>query len=214
MALFPWGKIVAATANEVAELGPQAARVRALYKLIPGLSDEAGFIARDADQALLGREDLIPEFASIITGPRGRQTFKAQDKALDRVVNTIFDKELSGGKAFANDSVPRLFPAWGATTSAVTGEAISDLASPALYRELISPFAAARTFDLRRTAAPESFAGIARGLSERGLVTGPRDIRVAQRLSMEGPTFTQLVMSFVDDGMSLEDAMAAARALS
>jgi hypothetical protein len=42
---------------------------------------------------------------------------------------------------------------------------------------------------------------------------GPRDIRSAQQLSMTDPSFTQLVMSFVEDGMSLDDAMAAARAL-
>ena len=212
--LIRWGKdVVPATVDEIADLGPNAARVKALLRFIPTLGGDAGLIARDADRAVNLQKNLVKEFASTMEGRRGEQAFRAQNKALEQAVNTIFDKGLNNGKAFAQDSVPRFFPAWDATTRATTGESISDLASPELYRGLTSPFNAGRRFAMTVPNAPEGFTSIARTLGEMGQITGPKSIEAARRLSMESPTLTQIVTTFVQDGMSLEDALAAARAL-
>jgi hypothetical protein len=195
--MFPWGKIIAATADEIADFGPSASRIKALLRMVPTLSDDA---IRTVDNA---RAFAHPS-NSVIVAAQDLSKMR-NPNVLKNIENAIWNMDFPDTDINANFM-------FGAEDAALAEAAGDNLARWA-RRSLSNPLAAGRALDIRRQASPESFTSIARGLGERGLVTAPRDVRVAQRLSMADPTYTQLVMSFVDDGMSLEDAMAAARAL-
>ena len=197
MALFPWGKIIAATADEIADFGPNAARVKALLRMVPDVSLDAHRLSDQAGQAYLKT-------------PKGK--FGGVD--LEKYVSEFGDENRIDQMERAIYAGDNWLPS---VNDAVGAESISDLIIPNAgtdrFMNMIRPLATGRSFDLLRPKSPESFTGLARSLGDRGAVMGPRDIRSAQQLSMTDPSFTQLVMSFVEDGMSLDDAMAAARAL-
>jgi len=193
--------LVPATDSEIKRLGPNAARVKAVLDMASGSGDDAWQVAEDAWR------------------PHGGVLSKAWSDA----ENTVFDPnderrwvQLERAEALGRD----LGDDWGdgyhtgvPYAAAAISESASDLISPETYRTLTNPLAAARRFDRTVPNAPEGFTAIVRNLGERGLITGPQSVEVARRLSMESPTFTDLVMSFVQDGMTFQEAMAAARAL-
>jgi hypothetical protein len=202
--LIRWGKdIIPATADEIKRLGPNAARVKAVLDMSRwGVSDDAWKVAEAAWRPHLRVLD------------RARGTAR---------INTIFDlneqkrlEQLKRAEALGHD----LGANWGdgyhtgaPSAAAAVSESVSDLIVPETYRTLTNPLAAARRFDKTVPNAPEGFTAVVRNLGERGFITGPKSIEAARRLSMESPTFTDLVISFVQDGMTFQEAMAAARAL-
>ena len=204
MAGFPWGKIISATADEVADFGPNAARVKALLSMIPELSTDA--------KAVAGRARNVSRGSYIGSMLRNDDAYEGALNAANRNnLVDVFDNAQNAAASIAARGADATFnrAAW----DAAPAEALAGLINPQTYRNLTGPLAAGRAFDLRRASAPESFTDIVYNLSGMGQITGPRDIGIARRLSMQSPTFTQLVMSFTEDGMSLGDAMSAARAL-
>ena len=196
-------KIAEATADDVARFGPQAARVRALLNFIPTMSDDAGKISINSWYAAR-RPDIEP-------------TQRAWDEAEDAAGNaarvSAHDRARYAAEGAASASTGRysaLFPA----LDVGHAEVVSDLITPETYRTLTNPMASARALDRLAGRAPESFVPIARGMGDRGLVSAPADIVTALRISKLPPSVQPLVMNLVDSGMTLEDAVAAARALS
>lgn len=191
--LIKWTpKIAEATADDIAEFGPQAARVRALLNFIPGMSEDAAKIS-----------------GSSYGTPKAAELYPARTAAWD-VVDSASNRsaELTSAWNAAGDT------ARVSALDAASAEVVSDLITPQVYRTLTNPLASARALDRLAGRAPESFVPIARGMGDRGLVTAPADIVTALRISKLPPSVQPLVMNLVDSGMPIEDAVAAARALS
>ena len=198
-------KIAEATADDIARFGPQAARVRALLNFIPGMSDDAAkitYAARDTAWNGAGGQawDAADEAAWEAAESASRHT------ALDAAESALRVRSQSRGDQWG--------VAWNAGREAAGTEVVSDLITPETYRTLTNPLASARALDRLAMRAPESFVPIARDMGERGLVSAPADIVSALRVSKLPQDQQSLVMNLVDSGMPIEDAVAAARALS
>jgi hypothetical protein len=216
--LVRWGKELVPSAVSDNVLRDNKRRLEALYRMVPELSTDAKVIAADARRSIpipeevAGRYGLDMNDIRTVARQQGR-TFSAPS-VMD-VDAQAFERGL-----FSGTGVPRGKNVDFAKTvhDAAMAEATQHVINKGmftedLYKPLTSALAAGRRFERTVDTAPEGFTAIARTLGERGLITGPKSIEAARRLSMESPTFTDLVISFVEDGMSLEDALAAARAL-
>jgi hypothetical protein len=214
--LINWGKEIAPTADELKVFGPKAARVGAIIRMLPGMSDDAKIITSGARHVT-----EIPNalgFKNI--GDVELAALRQMDRQLvgENVATAAFDAGVDSVATPLRLSMDETENFAGAAESAAIAEAArdrigKDIFVADLYKPLTSALATGRRFDRTVPTAPESFTAIARSLGEMGQITSPKGVEAARRLSMEDPTFTQLVMSFVQDGMSLEDALAAARAL-
>jgi hypothetical protein len=194
--LIKWTpKILKASADDIAEFGPQAARVRALLNFIPGMSEDAAKISYAARKASYGAS-------------RGAARDTARGAAYDA------SRGASMNAARAGSFLAARAGSRDAAFDAAGTEVVSDLITPEVYRKLINPMASARALDRLAGKAPESFIPTARDLGERGLVSAPADIVTALRISKLPQQQQSLVMGLVDSGMTIEDAVAAARALS
>ena len=189
-------KIAEATADDIARFGPQAARVRALLNFIPTMSEDAGKISSNswgtASDAARDEAEIALRYAPRNLALKDAARIASWDAAYDSNRMMAFD------------------PA----EEAVSTEAVSDLITPEVYRTMTNPMASARALDRLAGRAPESFVPTARDLGERGLVSAPADIVTALRISKLPPSVQPLVMGLVDSGMTIEDALSAARALS
>jgi hypothetical protein len=217
--LVRWGKelVPPVVSNNV--LRDNRRRLEALYRMVPELSTDAKLIAANARQAVplpemvAGRYGLDMNQVRGVASQQGRifsapDAVQADEEAFTRGLLAAGNRLTSGKNVdFANTVHDA---AIAEATQHVIGK---DMLTEDLYKPLTSALAAGRRFERTVDTAPEGFTAIARTLGERGLITGPKSIESARRISMESPTFTQLVTSFVQDGMSLEDALAAARAL-
>jgi hypothetical protein len=199
--LIKWTpKIAKASSRDIAEFGPQAARVRALLNFIPGVSEDAAKISVAADSA-----------------SRGEAVYSAMDAARNAGRGGVygytdpygpFEKAADAARWASMDATGS------AADIAAASEAVSDLITPEVYRTLTNPMASARALDRLAGRAPESFVPTARDMGERGLVSAPADIVTALRISKLPQQQQSLVMGLVDSGMTIEDALAAMRALS
>ena len=188
--LIRWGKkIIPATADEIAEFGPNAARVKGLFRMVDDVSEDAGKLS---DKARRVQEDLIDKanhtaIAASRNTKRLIQLYNVDNIMGDTIRNSIkrAQKEQYENRAFY---------------TALRGEAVSDLIRPETYRILTNPIAAARRFDITVPNAPESFTNIARSLGERGFITGPKDIELARRVSMLPPAMQQVYLDLVGEG--------------
>ena len=203
--LIKWTpKILKASADDIAEFGPQAARVRALLNFIPGISDDAAKISDAARRAAFN------------PSMRDAPSYAALDKAWDAGLDASRDAAWGASIIAAEDAVwdTTRSAAYDAARKASSTEVVSDLITPQVYRTMTNPMASARALDRLAGRAPESFVPIARNMGERGLVSAPADIVTALRVSKLPQEQQSLVMNLVDSGMTIEDAIAAARALS
>jgi len=185
--LINWGKkIIPATADEIARLGPNATRVRALINMVGDLSDNAIKTAGnarqytrplmlEAEQSLLAN---VPKYRSI-SNP-------AFSDAADRAGRLINQQDAISAQHAAG--------------IAASAEAVGDLITPQTYRTLTNPIAAARRFDMTVPNAPEGFTNIARSFGERGLISAPKDIELARRVSMLPPAMQQVYFNLLGEG--------------
>jgi hypothetical protein len=180
--LINWGKkIIPATADEIAEFGPNAARVKGLLRMFPDLSGDAHRLSSQAYMQI----------------PRERSS----RVDLEKYVNTFGDKnrlQQMEQAMFAGDSwLP-------AVNDAVGAESISDIIIPRAgtdkFMDMVRPLATGRRFDMTVPNAPESFTNIARSLGERGLITAPKDIELARRISMLPPDMQQVYFNLLGEG--------------
>jgi hypothetical protein len=195
-------QIAEATASDIAKFGPQAARVRALLNFIPTMSDDAAKISSNSWYSAQRSE----------TDPVWDAWAQAEDAVGNAARVSADDRARYAAEGVAQSS--RRFPSMYPAQVSGRAEMISDLIEPEVYRTLTNPLASARALDRLAGRAPESFVPIARGMGDRGLVTAPADIVTALRISKLPPSVQPLVMNLVDSGMPIEDAVAAARALS
>ena len=212
--------IVEVSADDIARFGPQAARVRALLNFIPTMSDDAIQIGRAAYDpagaaALYGKDDAYSMarhevYDAAYGAARGKAYHRASAEASNAAVNPVYSTVTGSSRragAMRADALK-------AASDAGEGEVVSDLITPEVYRTLTNPMASVRALDRLAGRAPESFVPIARDLGERGLVAAPSDIVSAFRISKLPPHVQPLVTGLVDSGLTLEEAIAAARALS
>jgi hypothetical protein len=192
-------KIAEASADDIAQFGPQAARVRALLNFIPGMSDDAAKITSATD---LSQSRPISIAASNAVSNAASNAGRDSERIMARV--------MAGDRS----GRPSARAASNAVSNAASTEVVSDLITPEVYRTLTNPLASARALDRLAGRAPESFVPTARDLSERGLITNPSDIVTSLRISKLPQQQQSLVMGLVDSGLTLEEAMQAARALS
>jgi hypothetical protein len=188
-------KIAEASADDIARFGPQAARVRALLNFIPGMSDDAAKISDAAWGSAWGPARRAKRDASR-KAAMDASRYEAWGSAYDALRDRAWG------------------PAREAAVDAAGTEVVSDLITPEIYRTVTNPMASARALDRLAGRAPESFIPVARDLGERGLVSAPADIVTALRVSKLPQQQQSLVMGLVDSGMTIEDALLAARALS
>jgi hypothetical protein len=201
--LIKWTpKILEASADDVARFGPQAARVRALLNFIPTMSDDAAKISSNSWYSAQRLE----------TDPMWGAWRQAEDAVGNAARVSADDRAryAAEGAAQTAGRYPAMYPA----EVAGRAEMISDLIEPEVYRKLTNPMASARALDRLAGRAPESFVPTARDMGDRGLVSAPADIVTALRISKLPPSVQPLVMGLVDSGMTIEDALSAARALS
>lgn len=203
------GDDVVASADDLSEFGPNAARVRALLDFIPTMSDDAVRASNAAHSAASSYE-----YDAAIDG--------AHSNAYDNAGDAAYDAAPAG----AGDAVyhatygPRYAGATGDATAgaynAALGDIAGDLISPENYRILTNPLAAGRAVDLLR-ARPRNqgtqFLDVVRSMGERGALTGPRDVVVASRLAKSPEDIREIALTLMLDGMSAEEAMRAARLL-
>ena len=182
--LIKWGKkIIPATADEIAEFGPNAARVKGLLRMFPDLSGDAHRLSEQARQAYLKT-------------PKGK--FSGVD--LEKYVDTFGDKnrlQQMEQAMFAGDSwLPSV-------NDAVGAESISDIIIPRAgtdkFMDMVRPLATGRRFDMTVPNAPEGFTNIARSFGERGLVQSPKDIEIARRVSMLPPDMQQVYFNLLGE---------------
>jgi len=205
--LIKWTpKIAEASSRDIARFGPQAARVRALLNFIPGMSDDASKISRNSWYAARDAANDAADAAerTVWGATRNMSGDAARGASRGAAMNEAMDAIYDASRIMALD--PAL--------DAASTEAVSDLITPEVYRTITNPMASARALDRLAGRAPESFIPVARDMGERGLVSAPADIVTALRVSKLPQQQQSLVMGLVDSGMSLEDALAAARALS
>jgi len=183
--LINWGKkIIPATADEIAEFGPNAARVKGLLSMLNNTSRDA---ARLSTEAYPGIRIFPAEQVAYKAGRRLEQS-----NAIDatKYLPEGYDPKVKSDKLWA------VLPA----NMSARAEVVSDLITPEDYRNLTRPMAVGRRFDMTLPNAPEGFTNIARSLGERGLVQGPKDIEIARRVSMLPPTMQQVYLDLVGEG--------------
>ena len=187
--LINWGKkIIPATADEIADFGPQAPRVKALLGMMGNMSDDALSIASKAKAAKnFGQHNQITKVGR--TAERNLAIDAAQ-------------RAMLVGKD-DSDTLSRLMLYMGSGSdnarNAAKAEVVSDLITPQNYRALTNPMAAGRVFDLNVPRTPESFTNIARSLGERGLISSPKEIDVARQISQLSPDMQQVYLNLLGE---------------
>jgi hypothetical protein len=215
--LIRWGKKLApATADEIAEFGPQAARVKALMSFIPNMSDDATWLTQDVANALQNKVGLQRAFelSDLVTNVGVRQ---GREDKMRRAFSRAFETAHDRGNKVSRyiDPLP--------SGDAAYAEALSDFLIPGYgraygpgaeaYSQMTAPLATARRFDMTVPNAPESFTNAARTLGERGLITGPKDVELARRISMQPAHIQEMYFNLLQEGTDPVELLAAMKAL-
>lgn len=179
------GDDVVVSADDLAEFGPQAAKVRALLDFIPTMSDDAARVsrvARDAagDAAYYAARDAARDAARGTAGDAAY--YVARDAARDA----------ASGEAVGDLISPENYRIL--TNPLAAGRAVDVLGSRP-----------------RNQGTP--FLDVVRNMGERNAITGPRDVVVASRLAKSPEDIREIALTLMSDGMSAEDAMRTARML-
>jgi len=190
--LIKWGKkIIPATADEIKMYGPEATRVKALMSMIGSLSEDASKLGFAANKSVaenfgkaLNKADLEAD-SKMLNAGREKLTGLARLDILD-----LLDRSKNPARNALRPPAKR----------AVSAEVVSDLITPKSYSVLTDPMNTARTFDMTVPNAPEGFTNIARSLGERGLIAAPKDIELAQRISMLLPDMQQVYLNLLGEG--------------
>jgi hypothetical protein len=190
--LIRWGKkIIPATADDIERFGPNAARVKALLRFIPTISNDAAKITSAAKNTL---------------AVENRLWNKSISEAIDAAENATRYEAFKQARYHADDakrySNLSAMPSTAQMSAgdAANAEAVSDLITPQAYRVLTLPMATGRRFDMTVPNAPEGFTNIARSLGERSLLATPKDVELARRVSMLSPDMQQVYFNLLGEG--------------
>lgn len=196
--LIKWGKkIIPATADEIAEFGPNAARVKALLGMVDNMSDDAAKISSTSRYADLNYE-ATPKAVKSLQNARNR-------------AGRVEEWNAGGSQAFNAAKKAGKYPAIYGAENAGYAEVMSDLIRPQVYRTLTNPMAVARRFDMTVPNAPESFTNIARSLGERSLLATPKDVELARRVSMLPPAMQRVYLDLVGEDTDITQLLQALR---
>ena len=196
--LIRWGKkLVPATDDDIKLLGKNAPRFSNLLDAIENMSNEAYNIVGPAwrSSASSGRRDEALYLARMATV--SDPELNAQANLATRAAHNALGGGAEGLAGF----------------DAAASEIVSDLIAPQTYRTLTNPLAAARRFDRTVPNAPEGFTNAARTLGERGLVSGPKDIELARRISMLPPNIQDVYFNLLQEGSDPMAMLAAMKLL-
>ena len=195
--LIRWGKkIIPATADEIEKFGKNVPRVKSLLRKVENMSDDAARIVKEAE--LTSHRDMGQTlwatsknkmWQAARDNDRARQFVNVDDLITDRFEASPYIGDLKMNQNFM-DAVNR----------AGTSESVADLITPNSYTRFANPLAAGRRFEMTVPNAPEGFTNTARTLSERGLVSAPKDIEMARRISMLPPHLQEVYFSLLQDG--------------
>jgi hypothetical protein len=204
--LANYGGDVAASADDLARFGPQAAQVRALLNFLPTMSDDA---VKVSDAA------VWPSW-----GTPGARVFNADWEAAANAASRALPSVDTWNDVAqaASDAVrgPSWEDALDAAASAAGGVAAGDFITPKNYRILTNPIAAGRAVDVLGSKARNQgtpFLDVVKTMAERRVIISPRDIVVASRLAKAPEDIREIALTLMSDGMSAEEAMRTARML-
>jgi len=204
---------VVASADDLAEFGPQAAKVRSLLDFIPTMSDDA---ARASDAAYNASyddawdADARAGLTASINSARNASYAAAINAARNASYTAARDAARNAAYNAARD----------AAHNAARGEAVSDLMTPKNYRLLTNPLAAGRAVDIlgnrpRNQGLP--FYDIVRQMGDSGLLKTPRDVVIASRLAKAPDNVLETALFLMNNntsGMTLQDILTNARLLA
>jgi len=199
--LANYGGDVAASADDLARYGPEAAQVRGLLDFLPTMSDDAREVSGQAWHPT-----------------RNDASGAAWDAAIEAASNAA--SNAAGNAAWDAARSDAWDAAWDAASDAAwdaaSGVSVGNFISPENYRTLTNPLAAGRAVDVlgsrvRNQGTP--FLDVVRTMGERRAITGPRDVVVASRLAKAPEDIREIALTLMADGMSAEEAMRTARML-
>jgi hypothetical protein len=196
--LIRWGKkIIPATADEIKQFGKNAPRVKALLNMVENVSDDAAKLSLQPYTSNAAVQEAL-DVARNNADNLGRTD--QQSNTFDALWKKIKGEPEAG----INLARPALY-------DTAKAEVVSDLLTPHSYMTLTNPMATGRRFDMTAPNAPESFTNIARSLGERGLITAPKDVELARRVSMLPPAMQQVYLDLAGEGTDLAQLLQALR---
>jgi len=188
--LVQWAPEAAASADDLARFGPQAARVRALLDFLPTMSDEARSVANLSDN--------LP--------------YEKFSKYFDEIHSPAWDRGLTATN-LRNNELKR--DDWDAVR-AVIAEGVSDVISPEAYAALTTPIESGRAVDMLRNRARlqnTPFTDVVQQMGMSGAVSRPRDVVVGSRIAQAPEDIREIALTLIADGMPAEEALRTARLL-
>ena len=192
--LVKWGKeIIPATDELIARFGPQASRVQALRNMAFDLSDDAKRISRDSRSLIVAKDVPLYNAASDRLHSAARSAGREEQ----------FDNAFYGGYEDLSSGPGNDGYIGTSLADALAAESVSDRIVPLRlgpeYKLLTDPMATGRRFDMTVPNAPESFTNIARSLGERNLISSPKDVETARRISMLSPDMQQVYFNLLNE---------------
>ena len=196
--LIRWGKkIIPATDSEIKEFGKNAPRFFNLLDTIENMSNEAYSLVGPAWRSSADSGRRLAAFNQVRREVLNNDELHAQASRASSAAHTAMGLGAEGSAGF----------------DAAASEIASDFMTPQTYRTLTNPLATARRFDITVPNAPKSFTNIARTLGERGLVSAPKDIELARRISMLPPHIQDVYFNLLQDGSDPVAMLAAMKLL-
>jgi hypothetical protein len=213
-ALVRWlPELAVATADDIAQYGPNAARVRTLLDFLPTISDDAAR-ASDAASVAARRGSVIDALTAARRAARDAAVDAARDDALgaarSAAVDTARRAAMRDKRIWAMDDV--LEAAKGATRA----EVVSDLISPENYRILTNPLATGRAVDVLAPRYKDTqFRELLQELGPKKRIAQPSDVLTVGRIARSPEEIREIALTLIEDGgMTVEEAYNAARMLA
>ena len=220
-ALVRWlPELAVASADDIRRFGPQAARVRSLLDFIPTMSEDAGRVGTDLWHAV--------GYAAGDDARRAawyRALGAASDAADDAARNAAGDAAGYDARNAADDAAwhDASWTAWHdtrhaaltAADNAARAEVVSDLISPENYRLLTNPLATGRAVDVLAPRYKDTpFREMLQELASPRVITQPSDVLAVGRIARSPEEIRDIAMTLIADGMTVEEALNAARLLA
>jgi hypothetical protein len=137
----------------------------------------------------------------------------ARDAAMGDARDAAWNAVGDAAKGDAWDAA--LDAALGAAPRAAEVEVVSDLISPENYRILTNPLAAGRAVDVLAPRYKDTpFREMLQELAPRSAITQPSDVLGVGRIARSPEEIREIAMTLIADGMTVEEALNAARLLA
>jgi len=183
--------------------GSQAARVRSLLDFLPTMSEDAVRLSGDVRYVpkFYNQTAHLDAYDAAYDAERGNAAWNATQDAWDIMGDRATKLGIESG---ASD----------AAFDAALGEVVNDFIRPDVYRDLTSPLAVGRAFDVLRPRSPENFLSVVRGLGEWDAIQQPSDLLLARRFGASPEEVRDITLGLIADGKSLDEALQIARTMA